>query len=179
MQPEEIGMNLLQVIRAIERVAAQQPAIGTIVRNDMFRLNAAPSVRYGAFAWLQGDHRTNAESGLMQFNFTFFYADRLTESKDNEIEVQSVGIETLENILRTLDDAQIWPGEITFTTFNQRFSDECAGVFCNVTLEVRKDGICPAEYEFLVNDGDYDLDFNEDYKIWVWHTQSRDIFIIK
>ena len=172
-------MNLLQVIRANERVAAEQPAIGTIVRNDIFRLNAAPSVRYGAFAWLQGDHRTNPQSGLMQFSFTFFYADRLTADAGNEVEVQSVGIETLDNILRTLQNAGIWPGEVSFTTFNQRFSDECAGVFCQVVLEVAKDGICPAEYEFLVNDGDYNLDFNEDYKVWVWHTQARDIFIIK
>ena len=172
-------MNLAQVIRAIERVAAQQPAVGTIVRNDIYRLNAAPSVRYGVFAWLQGEHRTNPANGMMQFSFTFFYADRLREDKENEIEVQSVGIETLENILRTLNDANIWPGEATITAFNQRFVDECAGVFCNITIEAAKDGLCPVEYGFLVNEGDYNLDYNEDYKVWVWHTRTRDIFIIK
>lgn len=172
-------MNLCQVIRAIERVAAQQPAIGTIVRNDIFRLNAAPSVRYGAFAWLQGDHRSTPGDSTITYNFTFFYADRLTENAGNEIEVQSVGIETLENILRTLEEAEIWPGEVTYTTFNQRFSDDCAGAFCQVSLMARKDGICPAEYEYLVNEGDFNLDFNEDFKVWVWHTKERDIFIIK
>lgn len=171
-------MNLLQVIRAIERTAAGEPAVGTIVRNDIFRLNAAPSVRYGAFAWLQGDHRTEPGSGLMQYTFTFFFADRLTEDRRNEIEVQSVGIETLENILRQLEAAGIFPLERTFTTFNQRFSDECAGAFCQVVLEVAKDGVCPAGYEFLANDGEFNLDFNEDYKVWVWHTQERDMFII-
>ena len=171
-------MNLLQVIRAIERTAAGEPAVSTIVRNDLFRVNAAPSVRYGVFAWLQGEHRTTTNSGLMEYAFTFFYADRLTEDRGNEIEVQSVGIETLENILLQLENAGIFVGEHTFTTFNQRLSDECAGVFCQVTLEVAKDGICPAEYQFLVNDGDYNLDFNKDYKVWVWHTQGRDMFII-
>ena len=171
-------MNLLQVIRAIERTAAGEPAVSTIVRNDLFRVNAAPSVRYGVFAWLQGEHRTTANSSLMEYTFTFFYADRLTEDRGNEIEVQSVGIETLENILRQLVEAGIFVGEHTFTTFNQRFSDECAGVFCQVSLEVPKDGLCPVGYEFLANDGEFNLDYNEDYKVWVWRTQERDMFII-
>ena len=171
-------MNLLQVIRAIELTAAGEPAVNTIVRNDIFRLNAAPSVRYGVFAWLQGDHRTEPGSGLMQYTFTFFYTDRLTEDRGNEIEVQSVGIETLENIILQLEDAGIFAGEHTFTTFNQRFSDECAGVFCQVSLEVPKNGTCPAGYEFLANDGEFNLDFNNDFKVWVWHTQQRDMFII-
>jgi hypothetical protein len=171
-------MNLKQVISAIERVAAGQPSVGTIVRNDIYRLNTAPSVRYGVFAWLQGEHRTEPNSGLMYYTFTFFYADRLTADRQNENEVQSVGIETLDNIVRSLANAEIWAESVTFNTFNERFSDECAGVWCNVTFEVRKDGVCPAEYEFLVNEGDYDLDFNEDFKVWVWHTKERDIFII-
>ena len=129
--------------------------------------------------WLQGEHRTTADSSLIQYAFTFFYADRLTENAGNELEVQSVGIETLENIIRQLEDMGIYAGEYTFRTFNQRFNDDCAGVFCTLTLEVRKDGVCPAGYEFLVNDGEYDLDFNADYKVWVWHTQERDIYIIK
>jgi hypothetical protein len=129
-------MNLLQVIRAIERVAAEQPTIGTIVRNDIFRLNAAPSVRYGAFAWLQGDHRTNPQSGLMQFSFTFFYADRLTEDAGNEVEVQSVGIEVLQNVLRTIQEEGVDVDQPTFQPFNQRFADECAGVYTTVGLTV-------------------------------------------
>ena len=176
---EEVTMNLLQVIRAIERTAAQQPAVGPIVRNDIFRLNASPAVKYGAFAWLQGEHRTNADSSLITYSFTFFYVDRLTTDKQNEIEIQSVGIETLVNILRQLEDLGVYAGEYSFRTFNERFSDDCAGVFCQVTLESPMDNLCPAGYEFLVNDGDYNLDFNEDYKVWVWHTQERDIFIIK
>lgn len=175
---KQIAMNLKQVIAAIERVAAGQPAVGTIVRNDVYRLNAHPSVRYGAFAWLQGTHRTSRDASLMEYAFTFFYVDRLTANRGNEVEVQSVGLETLENILRQLEDLGILAGEYTFDTFNERFADDCAGVWCTLTLEVPKDGLCSTAYEFLVNDGDYNLDFNEDYKAWVWHTAERDIFII-
>lgn len=172
-------MNLLQVIRAIEMAAAGQPSVGTIVRSDVFRINASPAVRYGAFAWLQGEHRTEVSGSMVRYAFTFFYVDRLTADKSNETEVQSVGMETLENILRQLEGMGVFPyGEYTFRTFNQRFADECAGVFCTLTLEVPKDGLCAADYAFLENDADYELDFNEDFKVWVWKTKEREIFII-
>ena len=80
-------MNLLQTIRAIEKTAALQPNVGTVVRNDIFRLNASPVVRYGVFAWLQNEHSTNAETGIITYNFTFFYVDRLTARKDNELAI--------------------------------------------------------------------------------------------
>jgi len=171
-------MNLLQTIRAIERTAAQQPNVGMIVRNDVFRLNASPVSKYGAFAWLQGEHTTDEESQLINYNFTFFYVDRLTSSKGNEIEIQSVGIETLENILRSLEDLGIFGGMASYRTFNERFSDECAGVFCQVTLQTAKDTLCAAAFDFVANDGDFNLDYNEDYKCLEWHTQDRTIYII-
>ena len=153
-------MNLLQVIRAIEAAAMNQPPVQSIVRNDVFRLNALPDARYGVFAWLQGEHQAEADGDLMTYDFTFFYVDRLTFGKGNEIEIQSVGIEVLDNILRALERYGIMPGHATFRTFNQRFSDECAGVFCRVTLEAPKGTVCADEFP------DFNNDFNEDFKIF-------------
>lgn len=171
-------MNLYQIIRAIEKTAALQPTIGTIVRNDVFRINAFPEVRYGAFAWLQGEHRTSGDGSLMYWSFTFFYVDRLTEDKGNELSVQSTGIETLENILRTLEGLGIYAGEYTFQTFNQRFSDECAGVFCRVTLETAKDSICPEAWDYLENEGAFNLDYNEESHCWEWRTAEKTIYFV-
>lgn len=142
-------MNLLQTIRAIEATAGAQPPVQSIVRNDVFRLNSLPDARYGVFAWLQGEHRVEVETDLQYFSFTFFYVDRLTFGASNEIEVQSTGIEVLENILNGLMGYGVFAQEHTFRTFNQRFSDLCAGVFCQVTLEVAKDLICEEEFDNL------------------------------
>lgn len=163
-----VAMNLLQTIRVLERCAALQPNVRTIVRNDVFRLNACPDVDYGAVAWLQGEHTTEDGSNLLTYNFTLFYVDRLTEDKGNEVEVQSQGIETLENILRSLPDLGLYPGAYSFRTFNQRFADECAGVFCTVALQAAKDALCPEAYEFLAAAREYSPDYNEDYKWWTW-----------
>lgn len=150
----------MQVIKAVEVVAAQQPTIKSIVRNDVYRLNALPDARYGVFAWLQGEHRTSLEADLLQYSFTFFYVDRLTFDKANEVEIQSVGVETLENILEVLETYGIVAKEHTFRTFNERFSDECAGTFCTVTLEVPKGTLCEEMFP------DFNSDYNNDFNIY-------------
>lgn len=153
-------MTLSQTIAAIENVARQQPAIRCIVRNDIFRLNSLPDVRYGVFAWTQGRHTADTEAGLYNFRFTLFYVDRLTADHGNEVEVQSVGITTLGNIVASLQDAGVFvTGELEFQTFNQRFEDECAGVFCTLDFEVPVDVVCG---ELL---GDFNQDYNEDFLI--------------
>jgi len=153
-------MTLSETIHAIETVAAGIPSVSSIVRNDIFRLNSLPDAEYAVFGWTQGQHTASVESSLVTFNFTFFYVDRLTEDKRNELEIQSVGIAVLDNIIRLLEVKSVYSeNPYTFTTFNQRFVDECAGVFTNVALSVPVTELCAETY------ADFNDDFNEDFAI--------------
>jgi hypothetical protein len=153
-------MTLAQLIRIFERVARQQPSLKMIVQSDVFRINSAPSLKYGVFAWTQGQH-SGTINGMQTYNFTFFYVDRLQEDKSNQIEIQSVGCETMGNILRTLaEEYDIEVGNYSIQPFNQRFTDECAGVFCNVSFQVLPTMVCPELYE------DYDDGFNNDFLMY-------------
>lgn len=166
-------MNLTQAIYFIEEAAAAQPNVETIVRNDVFRLNSRNDVKYGVFAWLQGEHSTDSDSGLMDYSFTFFYVDRLRGDRANEIEIQSVGIETIENVIRRIEDSGLFSaGTYSFTTFNQRFHDDCAGVFCRVRLEAAKNSVCLNDY------GDATYEWDEDNEVFVWEYDDRRINII-
>ena len=154
-------MTLAQVIRAIELTASKQPAVNMIVRNDIYRLNAAPDARYGVFAWLQGQHSGSLGDSLVRFRFTLFYADRLTSDLSNQEEIQSTGIEVLTNILRYLDAQGLAVTDpYTFRTFNERFHDDCAGVFCDVSFAVPAGSDCAESF------GDYNNDFSDDFLIW-------------
>ena len=128
-------MTLTQLIRLIEGIAKEQPSINMIVQQDVFRINSAPSLKYGVFAWTQGQH-SGSINGMQTYSFCLIYVDRLLEDLSNQIEIQSVGCETISNILRMLDENDVEVGNYTIQTFNQRFTDECAGVFCNVSLSV-------------------------------------------
>lgn len=156
-------MTLLEIIQAIESAAAQQPTVAMIVENDIFRLNSYADVRYGIFAWVQGRHRVDSLTpDFIRYSFTLYYVDRLRNDIANQVEVQSTGIETLQNVLRMLRDEGIEPETYEFQAFNQRFADECAGVFCSVTFlvdagsecaDILSDGsIIPDGWEYAVED---------------------------
>lgn len=151
-------MTLAETIRLVEQVAAGQPAIKSIVRNDVFRLNTLPDAKYGVFAWVQGQHSFTDD--IQSFNFTLFYVDRLTHDKANEIEVESVGVQVLGNIIRTLDEVGIYPNTWTAQVFNQRFLDECAGVYANITLQV------PVNYSCGEVWPDFTDSFSSDFQIF-------------
>ena len=158
-------MTLMQVIRAIEGIALSQQSINLVVENDVFRLNGKPDARYGVFAWTQGQHTTSIDSNVMTYQFTFYYVDRLNEDKSNQIEVQSVGIQTLDNIIRELDAEGLYvSNNCSMRTFNQRFLDECAGVFCNVSIDVPVGSLCPENV--MVTDGGFTFAFNDSFRIF-------------
>lgn len=155
-------MTLIQVIKAFEAIASNQPSVNMIVQNDIFRLNACSDAKYGVFGWTQGIHSTGVDANTITYNFTFFYVDRLTEDRSNQIEVQSVGIETLDNIIRDMDAKGLYvDSNYTMQTFNQRFLDECAGVFCNVSISVPAASLCSESFaDFARND------YKDDFMIY-------------
>lgn len=154
-------MTLLELIRTIEVVASHQPSIHMVVENDVFRLNNKADARYGVFAFVQQQHTTSIESNVITYGFTFFYVDRLKNNRSNQIEIQSVGIQTLDNIIRELDEMGIYSEmSYSFQVFNQRFLDECAGVFCNVSLSIPVGSVCPESF------GDFNFDYNRDFLIY-------------
>lgn len=150
-EKEEVTMTLAQLIRLFEGIAQEQPSINMIVQQDVFRLNSAPSLKYGVFSWTQRQH-SGSINGMSSYSFCFFYVDRLKEDQSNQIEIQSMGCETISNILRKLDEHDVDVSNFTMQTFNQRFIDECAGVFCNVTLNIFPTIGCAESYEDYNND---------------------------
>lgn len=153
-------MRLLEFIGVMESAAMEQPSVNMIVRNDVYRISKAPDRRYGIFAWTQMEHRGSWSSDMMKYRFSLFYVDRLTEDRRNEIEVQSVGIETLDNIVRGLCGS-VDAGDWTFRAFTERFTDECAGAWCDVSFLVPVSRTCADTFPDFSR-----LDYNNDFLIF-------------
>lgn len=128
-------MTLQDTIRRIEAVAKAQPAVRTIIQNDVYRLSEMPDVRYGVFAWTQEMHSEALDDYGPLFRFVLFYVDRLTEDGGNQVEVQSTGVDVLRNVIRGIA-AELEVTDWTYQTFNQRFADMCAGAFARVAVRV-------------------------------------------
>ena len=158
-------MTLYETIKTINNVAASEPNINTIVLSgNVFDLNTNNiTVRYSTFCCEQMTHQRTEEE-FMIFNFRLYFIDRLTEDMRNRIEIQSKGIETLESILHKIRDLDIFgiTSDYTYTPFTNRFEAWCAGVYCEVGIQVPAD-YCYDDIRELL--GDFNIDFNYDF--WV------------
>lgn len=158
-------MRLFDIVRILERVAMNQPAVRMIVRDDVFKISDDPKINYGVFAWQQGTHELGDDGEETRWQFSLFYVDRLTADGGNALEVQSIGVEVLGNIVRTLRNSYGFGiDSVSVTPFHQRFADECAGVYASVRIETSEDGICEDDYRgFGRGNGDFNDDYNGDY----------------
>ena len=141
-------MTLYELVRHIEEVAAQQPNINLIVENDIDKFNTLADAEYGVFAYVMGQHSANTSSDFVSYNFTLYYIDRLTADGSNLLDVQSVGVRTLDNVIRTLVDKhpEIKARDYSFQPYTDSYADQCAGVYATVTFRAMRDSMCSEDY---------------------------------
>lgn len=139
-------MTLKNVVDIIEHVSMKQPNIRQFAEGSVYDINKNPSNKYCNIVLTQREHTETEQTFI--FNFIIFYVDRLRDNlESNRLQIQSAGISTLSNIFRTLE--QEYDFEITnktYTTYTERFTDECSGAYANVRIEVYKDMLCPELY---------------------------------
>lgn len=142
-------MTLLELINILKKIALQQPNIRTAEEGSVYEImNANSSIKYNTFVITQGTHRQDSQFNY--FNFNLFCVSRLVDDlESNRTQAQSMAIETLTNIIYTLEnvyDIEI-ENELNFNTFTEKFSDICAGTYLQITFQVQKELYCA--------DGDY------------------------
>ena len=140
-------MNLFQTIDNIKKIALVQPNVRTAIEGNVYSImNNTPDLQYGVVVITQGTHRS--DEMFNYFNFNIFYIDRLVDDMEsNRLQIQSIGIQILNNIINTFaDEYDIdLSSDVQYNPFTQKFADETAGDYISITLEVPKDG-CAESY---------------------------------
>lgn len=117
------------------------------IDGSIYQLDQKPDINYDVFCATQTEHREDEFTTFYGFNL--FFVSRLDDTmENNRLQIQSQGKEVLSNIIRSFCyrfDIDI-PTDIVYHPFTQRFSDECAGVYCSITLEIPVDWVCSEEY---------------------------------
>lgn len=141
-------MTLYTLIDKLLTIAKEKPNINFVGEGDIYKLNHIPNIDYSVFYITQGAH--NIGENINQYTLNLFYVDRIFEedNKDNRLLIQSNGIEVITNIVNELvnsEDVDVsYP--ITYTSFYQRFADDCSGVFATITFTTDSNiGICTYE----------------------------------
>ena len=141
-------MNLYNAIEILKKISLQQPNIRTAFEGSIYdNLNGNNEIKYGVFGITQGNH--TQDDNFAYYNFNLFYVDRLTDDESNRVQIQSIGQQSLSNIITLFCDNYDaeFTQTITYYPFTQRFKDECAGGYITVTF------IC--EKEIYCSDGEY------------------------
>lgn len=140
-------MTLYNVIKGFERIAKTHPNILTAKDGSIYEImNTNPAIKYSAFVVTQNTHRQTEQFDY--YGLTLFYCDRLVDNLgSNRLEIQSFGKQVLGNIIHVFcDEYDIDLPTITYTTWTQKFVDECAGTYAQFELEIPKDITCPDEF---------------------------------
>lgn len=146
--------TLYSVVKTLEAIGMAQPGVHQTGQGHLYDdLNANPTNKYAVFYLTQTTHRSTERFDIWGFNA--FYVDRLTDDMDNELQIQSIGRETLNNIFSVFCDnynAEI-VGEVKYQVFTERFADLTAGVWATYQIMMPKDIICSEVYE-ISGEGD-------------------------
>lgn len=136
-------MTLFEIINKLKDIAINKPNINYVGDGDVYTLNSLPNLDYSVFFITQNEHSIDGDT--ITYNLNLFYIDRIADSEDNVLNIQSDGILQLTNIINNLvfsEDVDV-DGEINFVPFIQRFADNCAGVYCSVSFTCDNNlGIC-------------------------------------
>ena len=156
-------MTLFDIIRNLQAIAAQEPSVRSVSDGDIYdALNAAVDIKYGVFHITQDTHSTNGDLDVWGLNL--FYIDRLLDNNENRLSIQSAGITILENVLKRFADTfgAEYLNNIVYTPFTQRFKDNCAGVFCKISISTVMDNLCEEGGKIvLVKNQDKSIDITE------------------
>ena len=139
-------MTLYEIINKLKDIAISKPNINYAGDGDVYTLNSLPDINYSVFFVTQNDHSIYQDT--ITYNLNLFYIDRISDSEDNVLNIQSDGMLQLTNIINTLvfsEDVDV-EGDITFVPFIQRFADNCSGVYCTVRFVCNNNlGTCSYE----------------------------------
>lgn len=129
-------MTLLDIFKIIKKYAYDIPNVHSVV-NEFTDLNREDA-KYSAIVIQQREH-TRINEDFISYNFYVAYVDRLTDNKLNSIEIQSLGISLLNNLINKINEDYGGYTELSvgqYIVFSQRFTAECSGVYTTLSFNV-------------------------------------------
>lgn len=130
-------MTYKKLQEIIENICLNMPNVRTHGVGDVYLLNSV-TPNY-IVTWLSLVNRRDYNR-MSYFNVNLFYIDRLKKDLSNEEIVINEGINCLERVVSKIKqtDGVYWDDtlNVVYSPFRERFSDECAGCYVNLTIPV-------------------------------------------
>lgn len=140
-------MTLYAIIEKLKMLALKHPNVNSAYEGNIYDImNANPQQKYASVVLTQQSH--TQDDTYDHYGFNLFYVDRLVDDLDtNRVQIQSTGKSMLSNIIKAFcEEFDAECETINYQTFTERFADECAGVYCTITIDMVKDIYCTEKY---------------------------------
>lgn len=149
-------MSLYDIIQNILDVSKNHNLVREVGEGDIYKyLNSSEHQYPCVFLTVSS---INDDLNSRNVNCTLFYVDRLTSDESNKILVQSLGLSVLSDIVeRIAGDIDA----VEYTTFTEKFTDLCGGVYASLSIGYPLDGACSNDFEVreleVTENGVYDV----------------------
>ena len=140
-------MTLAKIIDILKMIALKHPNVNSAYEGNIYDiLNGKPDNKYASVVVTQQSHTT--DETYDHYGFVIFYVDRLVDDlEENRVQIQSIGKSMLGNIITAFcNEFEAECDNIIYQPFTQRFTDETAGVYCTITIDIIKDAYCAERY---------------------------------
>ena len=136
-------MNIVQLNNFIEKIVSCTEVVKSFYTNSVYECWNAEEVKYGSISFCIT--KTQMRERTMTYDAIIYYGDRLLEDKSNRNAIWSDATQVIQSIIGTVNSID---GEITIsypynlTLFEQKFADELAGAYAEISIEVEGVGEC-------------------------------------
>lgn len=137
-------MNIVQINKFIEKIAGCTELVHSFYTDSVYECwNGSGDVDYGSFVFCI--KKTRMRERTMVYDAIVYYGDRLLDDKSNRDAIWSDATNVIQSIIGAVNNVE---GEISIgypyeiNLFEQKFADELAGAYANISIEVEGVGEC-------------------------------------
>ena len=138
-------MNIVQLYDYIKQYALTIPIVKSYYNTSVYECWNNQNVKYGSVVFAVKSVRE--QNAIAKFDCVLYYGDRLNDNKTNRDAIQSDAIGVINNIVSRLncsDNIEFVTYPVQSTIFEQKFADELAGAYANLTIDLQSTGDCCA-----------------------------------
>lgn len=136
-------MNIVQLYECIKQYALTIPIVESYYNTSVYECWNNQNVKYGSVVFaVKSVRETNS---IAKYDCVLYYGDRLNDNKTNRDAIQSDAVGVINSIVNQLncsDKIEFVTYPVQSTIFEQKFADELAGAYANITIDLQSNGEC-------------------------------------
>ena len=155
-------MNLTELNILLRDVSLSRKSVHEYQEGDVYQNLNSGEHKYGCINWTVNN--VQVLDNTLVVNCYLFYIDRLLEDSSNKLSIWTVGSNTLHQILNAAKNSTDFFSydNLTFTTFTEKFSDLCAGVYASCDIQILGN-VSECDEEYIWRESAWDAGYTSGY----------------